>query len=722
MTAKEQKMFTFYEECLNKGYLNMQDGTQSLKAKVIASDLGLRYGNIEKLFSEAKTVYEREMQLREAEDRKQVMEKERLAVNGEHILTLVFDSSPKAKVFRRPDGSLYAIFENSHDKVEGVSISSAQGGVLTYKYHPSKTVYTGASSGGISMGGFHQTDAYYTEGVTKTGKGDVVAVIGENKMNVNEVLIPESVQQAFKRDSAFKLLAPRGSIDCYDPSGAALASNTLKAIMASGKSFAEKTAMASQAVDMKKLPMSKCVEIVTLLGRILNHNYPDTDDVLYEKAETLSKGTTSKELKEAADIFNNISDYRDAKEKAVNLQRRYEDVLQAEKEQKILDKEAAKKKNVKIAIIIAAVLAVAVLGVFVGQRVIKNVRYSSAQTMLEEGRYDEAIAAFTALGDYENSSEMLPECNYQKAVFMLETDEYEEALTLFTELGNYKDSPQKITEVRQKQYELADRLESENDLQGALGIFQALGSFQDSEERVKSVEAKLKELEKEKELEHAVSLLDSGRPDEALQVLAGLKGFKNADEYLADYYYLPVKLVNRANSDFTDQIYTFEYDTDGYMIGAKHEYATNSGVKTYEAVFDDEHQLISGFYNSKTIDYNYDTNEILVKMSDTSKFGHIHDKETGNIVGYVSDKGKVYYSSLKHDKSHNRVTEDGGTKSSITNTYDELGRLTDVTTIFNNYHAVTNISYKVVYSPNRAIDMDLVWRNFRILCEDEIWF
>ena len=39
-------MAQFYEQCKNKGYTNMRDDTQSLKAKVIATDLGLRYGNI----------------------------------------------------------------------------------------------------------------------------------------------------------------------------------------------------------------------------------------------------------------------------------------------------------------------------------------------------------------------------------------------------------------------------------------------------------------------------------------------------------------------------------------------------------------------------------------------------------------------------------------------------------------------------------------------------
>ena len=35
------------------------------------------------------------------------------------------------------------------------------------KYNPSKTIYTGATNGGITMGGFHTTEAYYQERPTK---------------------------------------------------------------------------------------------------------------------------------------------------------------------------------------------------------------------------------------------------------------------------------------------------------------------------------------------------------------------------------------------------------------------------------------------------------------------------------------------------------------------------------------------------------------------------
>lgn len=60
MLGREEKLYSFYVQCKNKGYKNMQDETESLKAKVIATDMGLRYRDIGKLYQEAKSVYEAE--------------------------------------------------------------------------------------------------------------------------------------------------------------------------------------------------------------------------------------------------------------------------------------------------------------------------------------------------------------------------------------------------------------------------------------------------------------------------------------------------------------------------------------------------------------------------------------------------------------------------------------------------------------------------------------
>ena len=140
MTAKEQKLYSFYTQCFAKGYLDMTDDTQSLKAKVIASDLGLRYGKIAALLEEARGVYEAEEKRKAEEAERAAAEALRASVPGKEVLSLVENSnSPKIiHIFRRPDDSIYCTIGTNDRKYEGApDIEVRKGGVLTYTYHPS---------------------------------------------------------------------------------------------------------------------------------------------------------------------------------------------------------------------------------------------------------------------------------------------------------------------------------------------------------------------------------------------------------------------------------------------------------------------------------------------------------------------------------------------------------------------------------------------------------
>ena len=76
--------------------------------------------------------------------------------------------------------------------------------------------------------------------------------------------------------------------------------------------------------------------------------------------------------------------------------------------------------------------------------------YESAIALMEAGNYEEAIVAFTELGDYKDSVQKLEECenalSYAEAVALFEAEQYEEALAIFTALGNYQDSIAKTKE------------------------------------------------------------------------------------------------------------------------------------------------------------------------------------------------------------------------------------------------------------------------------------
>lgn len=79
------------------------------------------------------------------------------------------------------------------------------------KYHPSKTIYTGASSGGVAMGGFHTTEAYYQERPTKRS-GRYIAFIqfynGE-RLYIKEIILTDKVLEEAKNDPKIRKFLKR---------------------------------------------------------------------------------------------------------------------------------------------------------------------------------------------------------------------------------------------------------------------------------------------------------------------------------------------------------------------------------------------------------------------------------------------------------------------------------------------------------------------------------
>lgn len=441
MTTKEQKLYSFYSQCNEKGYIDMTDDTQSLKAKVIASDLGLRYGKISNLFEEARVVYEREESRKEEEAQKAAAEEARTAVPGDLVLTLKEDSN-SIEVFRRPDKSIYCTHNGGNEKFEGApDIEIRKGGVLTYTYHPSKTVFTGASSGGIAMGGFHQTEAYNTEKVSATGKGDIHAKSYDLDIWVKRIDLSPGTADAFKRDEIYNRLRSGNSITCIDTSNS-LSREMIGMAMKSSTSFEDKMSKMSMAVDMSRLPMAKIQEIAEFLNNAISGNYPETDEGYYTMALTLMNGTKSEELRKAADIFKKISDYKDSAEKAKEAEQKYADILQSEKEQKILQKEKDTKRLKKtLAVSIPIIIAVIIGGTIASNNAKKQTAYNFAEELAESGQYDEAIEAFQAINGYKDSNDKISEIKYEKAMVIINCldEENPENIVDFGQAGIDKD-------------------------------------------------------------------------------------------------------------------------------------------------------------------------------------------------------------------------------------------------------------------------------------------
>ena len=66
--------------------------------------------------------------------------------------------------------------------------------------------------------------------------------------------------------------------------------------------------------------------------------------------------------------------------------------------------------------------------------------YNDAVALMDGGKYDEAIAAFTKLGHYSDSSTQISEANYRKAGALADEGDYVNAIIIYKALGDYSDS------------------------------------------------------------------------------------------------------------------------------------------------------------------------------------------------------------------------------------------------------------------------------------------
>lgn len=189
----------------------------------------------------------------------------------------------------------------------------------------------------------------------------------------------------------------------------------------------------------------------------------------------------------------NIDDLRKRKDERLALEA-------AAAEKKRLEEEEAKRRNIRTAKRVAAILAVVtvlcVAARFVIGVVNKNRAYSDAVALMEQGEYEQAIAGFQSLGDYKDSTEQIKEAEhalaleaeaaerastYNEALLFLSENKYEEACSAFDALGDYKDSQERLKESRYHQG--LEYLEQGNHM-AAYDSFCAAGDYGDAKKQL----------------------------------------------------------------------------------------------------------------------------------------------------------------------------------------------------------------------------------------------
>ena len=207
------------------------------------------------------------------------------------------------------------------------------------------------------------------------------------------------------------------------------------------------------------------------------HALLEDEEKLKENLEAYNKAEAEKA--EAARIA--------AEKKAAEEKAAAEAAARKAAEEKAAAEEAARKKrlhrkiflsiSIPLAVLIAAFVVVLIV------YIIPQNHYNDAAALLEAGKYDEAITAFTALAGYSDSAARITEAEYKKACDLLENEKFAEAIEAFTALGDYEDSKDRITEA---EYRRAVKTFESGAYEDALNLLEPLKDYKDAAEKIET--------------------------------------------------------------------------------------------------------------------------------------------------------------------------------------------------------------------------------------------
>ena len=112
----------------------------------------------------------------------------------------------------------------------------------------------------------------------------------------------------------------------------------------------------------------------------------------------------------AIDIFAQIPGWKDADKQTEICRKRIEEI--AEAEQRSAERERRRKRKRQCIAVLACIAAIIFLIMYalIKLWMIPTIKYHKAVGLKEDGKYDEAIAAFTELGDYRDSKALIYDC------------------------------------------------------------------------------------------------------------------------------------------------------------------------------------------------------------------------------------------------------------------------------------------------------------------------
>ena len=223
--------------------------------------------------------------------------------------------------------------------------------------------------------------------------------------------------------------------------------------------------------------------------------YNSACDVLNDNHVWAGKKTDIKAHEDSIKIFESLNGWKDSEEKISICRQRIEQIKLQQEQERLekqrqaeidrIEAEKRAKRNKKIVMIVSPiVVAVIAFIIVLNSVIIPNGKYNTAMSLMNDGKYDEAISAFDALDGYKDSDAKVFECKYNKAISLMNVEEYEKAILIFEELGNYENSASQIsvckTAIKENAYNHAVSLMNAGKHEDAVNAFKELGSYKDS--------------------------------------------------------------------------------------------------------------------------------------------------------------------------------------------------------------------------------------------------
>lgn len=146
------------------------------------------------------------------------------------------------------------------------------------------------------------------------------------------------------------------------------------------------------------------------------------------------------------------------------------------------------KKQKRIAVVISSCLFAIIIGVAIfftyNYYFIPLGQYNTAEKLVEQKKYDEAIKEYEKLGDFKDSADKITETHYKKGENLFNEKKYQEALTELEKAKTYKKTEELLRETK---YTWA---QSTDDMERAIQFYTELGDYKESKSKLEEAKAK----------------------------------------------------------------------------------------------------------------------------------------------------------------------------------------------------------------------------------------